>query len=73
MKILADIRPDVDFEHETALIDDAVLDSFDLITIIGEFNEAFGIEIDVEDIEPANFNSAAAMEELIRRLVNEDD
>ncbi len=71
MRILSEIRPDVDFAGETRLIDDAILDSFDIITIVSEFNEAFGIEIDVEDLEPYNFNSAAAMLDLIRSLQDE--
>lgn len=45
MEILEELRPDVDFEKETALIDDGVLDSFDIVALVGELNEAFDIEI----------------------------
>ncbi|MBR2823417.1 MAG: acyl carrier protein [Clostridia bacterium] len=72
MKILEEIRPDVDFANERKLIDDHVLDSFDIISIVQEFNEAFDIEIDVEDLEPDNFNTVEAMKELIDRLRNAD-
>ena len=68
LEILNEVRPDVDFMAEERLIDDEVLDSFDIITIVGEFNEEFGIEIDVEDLEPENFNTVEAMKELIDRL-----
>lgn len=68
LAILKEIRPDVDFENETKLIDDDILDSFDIIAIVGEFNDAFGVEIDVEDLEPENFNTVAAMKELIDNL-----
>ncbi len=68
LEILTEIRPDVDFENEKRLIDDGILDSFDIITIVSEFNEAFDIDIDVEDLEPENFNSVEAMKELIDRL-----
>ena len=71
LNILQDIRPDVDFENEKLLIDGGVLDSFDIISIVQEFNEAFGIDIDVEDLEPANFNTIEAMMELIEKLQNE--
>lgn len=71
LKILKDIRPDVDFENATKLIDDHVLDSFDIISIVNELNEAYDIEIDVEDLEPDNFNTCAAMLELIEKLQNE--
>ena len=72
LEILKDIRPDVDFEHETKLIDDEILDSFDIISIVGEFNDTFDIEINVEDLEPENFNTVAAMKELIDKLQEED-
>ena len=72
LKILQEVRPDVDFVNEKKLIDNSILDSFDIITIVGEFNEAFDIEIDVEDLEPYNFNTIEAMEELIKKLQDED-
>ena len=71
MKILKGIRSDVDFENETALIDNGVLDSFDIISIVGELNDAFDVEINVDDLLPENFNSVAAMVELIGKLQEE--
>lgn len=68
LKILKGIRKDVDFENEKLLIDGQILDSFDIISIVGEFNDEFNIEIDVDDLEPENFNTVEAMEELITRL-----
>ena len=70
LKLLAGIRSDVDFEHEKKLIDDGILDSFDIISIVGEFNETFDIEINVEDLEPENFNTVEAMQKLIDKLQN---
>ncbi len=68
MEILKGIRPDVDFANEKNLIDDGVLDSFDIISIVSEFSDAFDVEINVEDLEPENFNTVEAMWELITRL-----
>lgn len=68
MEILRDLRPDVDFTVEKALIDDNVLDSFDIVSLVGELNDNFGIEINVEDLLPENFNSADAMLELVTRM-----
>ena len=67
MEILTDIRRDVDFENETKLIDDNILASLDIVAIVGEFNDAFDIEITVEDLVPENFNSVDAMIELITK------
>ena len=57
----------IDFENETALIDDDLLESLDIVAIVGEFNEEFDVEISVEDLLPENFNSVDAMVELITR------
>lgn len=67
LEILQDIRSDIDFENETALIDDDMLESLDIVAIVGEFNEEFDVEISVEDLLPENFNSVDAMVELITR------
>lgn len=68
LEILKGIRPDVDFENEKELIDASVLDSFDIIAIVSEFDEAFDIDIDAADLEPENFNTIEAMWELIQEM-----
>lgn len=72
LKVLLDVRPDVDFEHEKQLIDGEVLDSFDIIAVVNGLNEAFEIEIDIDDLEPDNFNTIEAMYELVCRLQDEE-
>ena len=67
-QILEEIRPDLDFEAEKKLIDDGILDSFDIISIVGELNMHYGIEINVEDLLPENFNSMNAIFELVTKL-----
>lgn len=65
MEILSGIRSDIDFENSKALIDDGLLESLDIVAIVGEFNEEFDVEISVEDLIPENFNSVDAMVALI--------
>lgn len=57
LEIVQNICPDVDFEKEQALFDDGIIESFDVIQILSELMDEFGIEIDADDIEPANLNS----------------
>lgn len=71
LAVLKTIRPDVDFANEKKLIDDGILDSFDIIQTVMELNEAFDVEINVEDLEPDNFNTVEAMWELIQKLQSE--
>ena len=68
MKILEDICPDVDFENETALVDDMILSSFDILSIISEISDTFGITLSPAEIIPENFNSAKSLWEMIQRL-----
>lgn len=68
MQILQNIRPDVDFENETALIDDGILDSFDVVSIISELDDAFGVQIRITELDPENFNSAESIWNLVQSL-----
>ncbi|MBE7066665.1 MAG: acyl carrier protein [Ruminococcaceae bacterium] len=73
MNILQELHPDVDFDTETSLIDDKILDSFDIVTLIAEISDTYDVAIPAQDIVPENFNSAQALYALIQRLEEEDD
>ena len=68
MRILSELSSDIDFETEDALIDGGLLDSFDIVTLVAEIDDAFGIEIPAETLIPENFNSAKAIFALIQQL-----
>ena len=68
MRILSELSSDIDFETEDALIDGGLLDSFDIVTLVAEIDDAFGIEIPAEALIPENFNSAKAIFMLIQQL-----
>lgn len=68
LEILKGIRPDVDFENETALIDDGILDSFDVVSIISELDDAFGVQVRITELDPENFNSAESIWKLVQEL-----
>jgi len=69
MEILGSIRPDLDFENQDRLIDDKLLDSFSIISIISEINVVFDININAADILPENFNSVDAIWRLIESYI----
>lgn len=71
LKILEELHPDVDFKTREGLIDNGVLDSMDIVSLISEISENFDVTITAKDIVPENFNSAAALYGLIRRLEEE--
>lgn len=71
LNILNELHPDVDFETCTTLIDDQILDSFDIVTLVAEIDGEFDVQIPAEELIPENFNSAKALYALIERLENE--
>lgn len=68
LEILKGLRADVDFESETALVTDGILDSFDIVSLVAELNSEFDVTIGVDDLEPENFDSVDAMVELIEDI-----
>ena len=71
LNILSELHPDVDFDTCTTLIDDKILDSFDIVTLVAEIDAEVAVAIPAEELVPENFNSAKALYELIEKLLDE--
>ena len=67
LEILRSIKDDVDYEKEEQLIDTYILDSFDIVTIVGEIEKEYGISLKASDIVPENFNSVKTMMAMIEK------
>lgn len=68
VEILKKYNPDVDYYTNEHLIDEEVLDSFDIISLVADIDREFDVEITAKDIIPENFNSAKKIYELIEKL-----
>jgi len=71
LEILQELHDDIDFETHQTLIDDKVIDSFDIITLIAEVDDRIGVTIPPEELIPENFNSYSAIKALIEKLEDE--
>ena len=71
IEILTELHPDVDFATKEDLIDDGVLDSLDIVSLVSQIDSEFGVTIPAEEIIPENFNSAEALFALITKLDEE--
>ena len=71
LNILEGLHPEVDFETCNTLIDDKILDSFDIVTLVAEIDAEFDVAIPAEELVPENFNSAQALFALIEKLLDE--
>ena len=68
LTILRELHPDIVFETATGLVEDSVLTSLDIVTIVTEVADRLDVNIPAEEILPENFDSAAALWQLIQRL-----
>ncbi len=71
LEILSDLHPDIDFENEDELVTGKILDSFDLVSLVTEIDNAFEIEITAADLLPENFDSLDAITEMVERKLEE--
>lgn len=71
LKILNGLHPEVDFATCSTLIDDSILDSVDIVTIVAEIDAEYDVAVPVEELTPENFNSAQAIYDMICRLEDE--
>lgn len=69
IELLEEIKEDIDYKNETALIDDELLDSFDILQIISAVDDEFDVAIPASMIIPQNFNSAEALWNMIQELM----
>ena len=72
LEILEDIQPDADYDTCTTLIDDGILDSFAILSIVGELEDAFDIKITPAEINPENFNSAQSLWAMVQKLQGDE-
>ena len=66
-EILANLRPEFDFRNSSYFIEDGLLDSFDVISIVTDIEEKFGVLIDALDILPENFVNVNTIANVIRK------
>lgn len=71
IEILEDIRPDINYDEETELVDNNVLESFDIVSLVSELSDEFDITIRPKDLIAENFNSVDAMASLVDKLMDE--
>jgi len=69
VEMLQELLPDVDILAEEHLVDDGMLDSFDIVSIMADLSAEYGIKIPAREIDAANFNSAKSIKALVDRIL----
>lgn len=67
IEILTELRPEFDFTEDVNFIEEGMLDSFDVVSLVDEIESAFGVAISGSDVLPENFCSVDAICETIKR------
>ena len=65
INILNEIRPEFDFSDKVNFIEQGMLDSFDIVSLVVALDKEFNISIDGMDILPENFSSVDKIAELL--------
>lgn len=73
LDILKQIHPECNFTESKDFINEGLLDSFDIVTVVSKLEEQFGISIDGEDVTPENFKNLATLEDFIRRYLDKNE
>lgn len=68
LEILKKMKPNVDFNSVTNIIDEGILDSLDIVNLIGFLSEKFEIEIGPEYIDPDNFVSVKSIWNMVQQI-----
>ncbi len=62
---LTEIRPELDFTASSNFIEEGMLDSFDIVSLVASLDEEFGISIDGTEILPENFSNVESIFQLL--------
>ena len=69
--ILNEIRSEFDFSTSSNFIEDGMLDSFDIVTLVTMIDEEFKISIEGTQVIPDNFISVESICSLLSKYVKE--
>ena len=67
LELLKEVQPVFDFGEDVDFIEQGFLDSFDIITLVSELEEAFNVLISALEIVPENFATVATIRKLVER------
>lgn len=65
--ILNDLRPEFSFTEDVDFIEEGMLDSFDIVSLVDELEEGFGIKIQGIDVIPSNFSTVNNIIALLKK------
>lgn len=68
LELLEEALPQIDFTASDTLVDDGVLDSLSIVTLVSELSMEYDVIFDLNELTPENLNSIDAIVETVKRL-----
>lgn len=68
LELVEEVLPQIDFTASNSLVDDGILDSISIVTLVSELSMEFDVIFDMNELEPADLNSLDAIAETVLRL-----
>ncbi len=68
LELVEEVLPQIDFTASNSLVDDGILDSISIVTLVSELSMEFDVVFDMNELEPADLNSLDAIAETVLRL-----
>ena len=65
--ILNELRPEFNFTEGVDFIEEGMLDSFDIVSLVDELEETFAIKIEGIDVIPSNFSTVDNIIALLKK------
>lgn len=69
ISLLEEVLPQIDFNSSDHLVDDRILDSISIVTLVSELSVEFGITFDLNRLKPENLNSIDAIVQTVESLM----
>ncbi|MCR4745473.1 MAG: acyl carrier protein [Lachnospiraceae bacterium] len=70
LKLLENTCPTVDFLNEKSLIDDGILDSYAVLSILAAITEEYDVEFEADDVLPETLNNFDSICDLVQKLLD---
>lgn len=72
MDIIQEIKPSAEITEDTLLLDEHVLDSLSIVSLVSELCDEFDIDITPLDVIPENFATVGNIADMIERIEEDD-
>lgn len=68
-ELLNQVNPEILENTDVDLLEEGILDSLQIMTLVSNLESAYGIDFDPDEIAPENFESAEAIWRIVKKYI----